>query len=83
MISKRLIGHPLSPAEVSNANRELIAIESIRYLFMDEDTFDMKVDGHMDPIVVLVAIGVTEIGHKPVLEFQAGDKESPRTGGSS
>lgn len=87
MISKRLIGRKLSPAEVSNANKELIAAveswrtrdlstESITYLFVDGVTFDMRIGGHVEPVPVLVAIGVTDTGHKLVLGFQAGDKES-------
>jgi putative transposase len=87
MISNRLLGRTLSPAEVSNANKELIAAveswrtrdlstESITYLFVDGVTFDMRVGGHGEPVPVLVAIGVTETGRKLVLGFQAGDKES-------
>lgn len=87
MISKRLIGRSLSPTEVSNANKELIeaveswrtrdlSTESITYLFVDGVTFDMRVCGHIESVPVLVAIGVTDTGHKLVLGFQAGDKES-------
>jgi putative transposase len=87
MISSRLIGRKLSPAEVSNANRELIdaveswrtrdlSKESITYMFLDGVCCDMRVGGHVETVPVLVAIGVTETGHKLVLGFQAGDKES-------
>ena len=39
----------------------------------------MRIDGHREPVPVLVAIGVTDTGHKLVLGFQAGDKESAST----
>lgn len=87
MISNRLIGRKISPAEVSNANKELIeAVEgwrtrdlskhAIKYLFVDGVCFDMRIDRRIEKVPVLVAIGVTETGHKLVLGFQAGDKES-------
>jgi len=90
MMSKRLIGRKISPAEVSNANKELIdAVENwrtrdlsgdpIKYLFLDGVNFDMRIDGSIEKVPVLVAIGVTETGHKRVLGFQAGDKESAPT----
>ncbi len=87
MISTRLIGRKISPTEVSNANKELIdAVEKwrtrdlsgepIKYLFLDGVTFDMRIDGSIEKVPVLVALGVTETGQKLVLGFQAGDKES-------
>ena len=87
MMSERLIGRTISPAEVSNANRALTeAVEkwrerdlskaSIKYLFVDGVCFDMRVNGSVEKVSVLVAIGVTADGHKLVLGFQAGDKES-------
>ncbi len=90
MMSKRLIGRKISPTEVSNANKELIdAVENwrtrdlsgdpIKYLFLDGVNFDMRIDGSIEKVPVLVAIGVTETGHKRVLGFQAGDKESAPT----
>jgi len=90
MLSKRLIGHKISPAEVSNANKELIgSVENwrtrdlsgdpIKYLFLDGVNFDMHIDGSIEKVLVLVAIGVTETGHKRVLGFQAGDRESAPT----
>jgi putative transposase len=90
MMSKRLIGRKISPSEVSNANKELIdAVENwrtrdlsgdpIKYLFLDGVNFDMRIDGSIEKVPVLVAIGVTETGHKRVLGFQAGDKESAPT----
>jgi len=90
MISTRLIGRKISAGEVSNANKELIdAVEKwrtrdlsgepIKYLFLDGVNFDMRIDGSIEKVPVLVAIGVTETGQKLVLGFQAGDKESAPT----
>jgi putative transposase len=90
MMSERLIGRKISPTEVSNANKELIdAVEKwrtrdlsgepIKYIFLDGVNFDMRVDGSIEKVPVLVAIGVTETGRKLVLGFQAGDKESAPT----
>jgi putative transposase len=90
MMSERLIGRRVSPTQVSNANRELIGAvenwrerdlskESFKYMFLDGVNFDMRIDGSVEKVPVLVAIGVTETGHKKVLGFQAGDKESAAT----
>ena len=90
LMSERLIGHKISPMEVSNANKELIEAvekwrnrdlseESIKYMFLDGVNFDMRIGGSVEKVPVLVAIGVTETGHKRVLGFQAGDKESAPT----
>ena len=90
MISTRLIGRKISPSEVSNANKELIdavekwrtrdlSEETIKYIFLDGVNFDMRIDGSIEKVPVLVAIGVTETGQKLVLGFQAGDKESAPT----
>jgi len=90
MISERLIGRKVSPAEVSNANKELIEAvekwrtrdlsgEKIKYIILDGVNFDMRIDGSIEKVPVLVAIGVTETGHRVVLGFQAGDKESSPT----
>jgi putative transposase len=90
MMSERLIGRRISPTEVSNANMELIdaverwrdrdlSEEPIKYMFLDGVNFDMRIDGSVEKVPVLVAIGVTETGHKRVLGFQAGDKESAST----
>jgi putative transposase len=87
MISTRLIGRKISPAEVSNANKELIdavekwrtrdlSEETIKYIFLDGVNFNMRIDGSIETVPVLVAIGVTETGHKLVLGLQSGDKES-------
>jgi putative transposase len=90
MISTRLIGRKISPTEVSNANKELIDAvekwrtrdlsgETIKYIFLDGVNFDMRIDGSIEKVPVLVAIGVTQTGKKLVLGFQAGDKESAPT----
>jgi len=90
MISRRLIGRRVSSTEISNANNELIEAvekwrtrdlseEPIKYLFLDGVNFDMRIDGSVEKVPVLVAIGVTEDGQKRVLGFQAGDKESAPT----
>jgi putative transposase len=90
MISIRLIGRKISPTEVSNANKKLIDAvekwrtrdlsgETIKYIFLDGVNFDMRIDGSIEKVPVLVAIGVTETGQKLVLGFQAGDKESAPT----
>jgi len=87
MISWRLIGRRISPTEVSAANVELTAAvekwrmrdlskEAIQYLFIDGVNFRMRVGRRIEIIPVLVAIGVTEEGHKLVLGLQSGDKES-------
>jgi len=87
MISKHLIGRKISHAEISNANRDLIEAvekwrtrdlskEEIKYLFVDGVNFDMRVSGSVEKVSVLVAIGVSALGHKMVLALQAGDKES-------
>jgi putative transposase len=87
MLSKRLIGRSVSPTEVSRANRELIGAveqwrgrdlsqEQIKYLFVDGVNFDMRMGDTVAKVPVLVAIGVSETGHRLVLGLQAGDKES-------
>jgi putative transposase len=86
-ISLRLLGRRISPAEVSEANRELVEAvekwrmrdlskEAIRYLFIDGVNFRMRIQRRVELVPVLVAIGVTETGHKLVVGLQAGDKES-------
>ena len=90
MMSERLIGRSMSATEVSNANKELIDAverwrsrdlsgEPIKYMFLDGVNFDMRIDGSVEKVPVLVAIGVTEAGQRRVLGFQAGDKESAPT----
>jgi putative transposase len=87
MISNRLIGRSISHTEVSSANADLtkavekwrirdLSQESITYLFVDGVNFPMRINGSIERVPVLVAIGVTETGHKLVLAIQSGDKES-------
>ncbi|HSD94447.1 MAG TPA: IS256 family transposase [Syntrophales bacterium] len=86
-ISLRLLGRRISPAEVSEANRELVeaveqwrmrdlSSEAIQYLFIDGVNFRMRIQRRVESVPVLVAIGVTETGRKLVVGLQAGDKES-------
>ncbi len=90
MMSERLIGRKISPSEVNNANKELIdgveewrerdlSVEPIKYMFLDGVNFDMRIDGSIEKVPVLVAIGVAETGQKRVLGLQAEDKESAPT----
>lgn len=87
MMSKRLLGRKISPAEVSNANKELVGAverwrmrdlsqEAVKYMFVDGVNFNMRLAGSIELVPVLVAIGVVETGHRLVLGLQAGDKES-------
>lgn len=87
MISKRLLGRTVSHAEVSNATREMtgevekwrnrdLSQEVIKYLFVDGVCFPMRIDGSVESVPVLVALGVTETGGRLVLGLQSGDKES-------
>jgi putative transposase len=86
-ISLRLLGRRVSPAEVSEANKELVeavekwrmrslSTEPIQYLFIDGVNFRMRIQRRVEIVPVLVAIGVTEKGQKLVVGLQAGDKES-------
>jgi putative transposase len=87
MMSTRLIGRSISASEVSKASKELTAAveswrerdlsgESFKYMFVDGVLFPMRVDGSIEKVPVLVAIGVTEDGQRTVLGLQSGDKES-------
>jgi len=87
LISRRLIGRPISHEEVSRANRELteaiecwrtrdLSKEPVKYLFLDGVNFKMRIGGSVEQVPVLVAIGVTVAGHRKVLGLQSGDKES-------
>ena len=87
IMSTRLIGRKVSPTEVSNANKELIAAveqwrqrdlsqEPIKYIFIDGVNFDMRMGDTVEKVPVLAAIGVTESGARLVLGLQSGDKES-------
>ena len=90
MLSKKLVGRKLSATEVSEANTQLVEAierwrvrdlseEPIKRLYVDGVCFDMRIGRKIESVPVLVAIGVTETGHKTVLGFQAGDKESAPT----
>jgi putative transposase len=87
MLSARLIGRKISPAEISSASMDLssaveawrqrdLSAELVKYLFIDGVHFHMRVEKSIELIPVLVAIGVTQTGQKLVLSLQAGDKES-------
>lgn len=87
LMSERLIGRSISASEVSKASKELteaverwrerdLSGESVKYIFVDGVFFSMRIDGTIEKVPVLVAIGVTESGHRMVLGLQAGDKES-------
>jgi len=87
MISKRLIGRRISHTEISSANADLteavekwrmrdLSKESIKHIFVDGVNFRMRMHGSIELVPVLIAIGVTEQGHKLVLGMQSGDKES-------
>lgn len=87
MISGKLIGRKISPAEVSRATGELIEAaeswrtrdlsqERFKYLFCDGVFFEMRVSRTIERIPVLVVIGVTEGNGRQVVALQSGDKES-------
>lgn len=87
MMSERLMGRKISASEVSKASKELtraveawrerdLSGEPIKTMFVDGVNFSMRIDGSIEKVPVLVAIGVTEKGHRTVLGIQAGDKES-------
>ncbi|OPY68895.1 MAG: Transposase, Mutator family [Syntrophorhabdaceae bacterium PtaU1.Bin034] len=59
-------------------NRDL-SREKIKYLFMDGVNFRMRIAKSIEPVPILVVIGVREDGAKLVLGLQAGDKESATT----
>ena len=87
LISEKLIGRRISPTEVSKASKQLakavetwrerdLSVEPIKYIYVDGTLFSMRIDGSIEKVPVLVAIGVTEDGYRTVLGLQAGDKES-------
>lgn len=87
LLSKRLIGRSLSPTEVSNASTEMkqaierwrtrdLSREQIEYLFIDGVNFRMRIGDSIEPVSVLVIIGVRKDKTKLVLLLQSGDKES-------
>lgn len=87
LISERLLGRKISASEVSKVSSQLteavetwrerdLSQEPIKYLFVDGTLFSMRVEGSVEKVPVLVAIGVSVDGHRTVLGLQAGDKES-------
>lgn len=87
LMSERLIGRSISPTEVSAASKELtsaieqwrerdLSKETYKYVFVDGTLFSMRVDVSINKVPVLVAIGVTQTGHRTILGLQFGDKES-------
>jgi len=87
LMSERLVGRRISAGEVSNVSKELtraveewrerdLSGESIKYIFVDGTHFSMRIEGSIEKVPILVAIGVTEDNHRTVLGLQAGDKES-------
>jgi putative transposase len=87
LISEKLVGRRLSSTEVSKATKQLshaveawrqrdLSSESIKYMYIDGTLFSMRIGRTIDKEPVLVAIGVTDTGHRTILGLQAGDKES-------
>lgn len=87
MLSRRLIGRRISHGEISKVNTELtgaiekwrnrdLSGEKIKYLYIDGVNFTMRMARKVEPIPVLVAIGVREDQSKVVVGLQSGDKES-------
>ncbi len=87
LLSERLIGRKISPAQISSANVELteavlkwqkrdLSKESVKYIFVDGVCFHMRLEKSVENVPVLAAIGVTLTGEKLVLSLQSGDKES-------
>jgi putative transposase len=90
LISERLIGRRISAGEVSKVSGQLseaveqwrernLSTESIKYLFVDGTLFSMRIEGSIEKVPVLLAIGVSADGRRTVLGLQAGDKESAST----
>jgi len=86
MLSRRLIGRRISHGEISKVNVEMteaiekwrnrdISGEKIKYMFVDGVIFKMRIEGSIENVPVLVAIGVREDGIKMVLGMQSGEKE--------
>jgi len=87
LLSNHLLGRTISHTEISQVNKDLsdsverwrqrdLSQEVIKYLFIDGVHFAMRLDGRVENIPVLVAVGITEKGIKLVLGLQMGDKES-------
>ena len=47
-----------------NGEPEIYTEKKIKYIFLDGVNFDMRIDGSIEKVPVLVAIGVTEKGKK-------------------
>ena len=78
LMSERLIGRKISPTEISVASKELssaieqwrerdLSTEAYKYIFVDGTHFSMRIDGSIEKVPILVAIGVTEDNHRTVL----------------
>ncbi|KIE18533.1 hypothetical protein DS62_09885, partial [Smithella sp. SC_K08D17] len=87
LLSERLIGRKISPAQISSANVELteavlkwqkrdLSKETVKYIFVDGVCFHMRLEKSIENVPVLAAIGVTQTGEKLMLSLQSGDKES-------
>jgi len=90
MLSRRLLGRSISATEISGVNTQLtesvekwrrrsLSEEPIKYIFVDGVNFRMRIDRDIELTPVLVAVGVTDTGHRLVLSLQSGDKESSST----
>lgn len=87
LISEKLIGRKICATEVSKSSQKLaeaveswrqrdLSVEFIKYMYIDGTLFSMRIDGSIEKVPVLVAIGVTEAGYRTALGLQSGDKES-------
>ena len=87
MMSERLIGRKFSATEVSQTSKELtraveawreqdLSGETRKYIFVDDTLFSMRINGAIEKVPVLAAIGITDAGHRTALGLQLGDKES-------
>jgi transposase-like protein len=89
MLSTRLFGRKISKSEISELSKELAPkieqwrnrelTDVFKYLYIDGTNFNMRIDGTITKVCVLVVIGVNEQNQKQVLALQAGDKESSST----
>lgn len=86
LVSERIFGKKLSHSEISSLSQELNSsvelwrtrpiTQKINYMYLDGTNFDMRINGEVTKVCVLVVIGVDENRHRHVLALQAGDKES-------
>ncbi|MBW2616373.1 MAG: transposase [Deltaproteobacteria bacterium] len=60
-------------------NRDLSQVP-IKYLILGGVCFDMRIDGSVEKFPVLVAVGVTETGHKLVWVSKPGIRSQPPIG---